>query len=747
MRRLMWFTIGFAAASFAGATLYGSWLLLGAVAALLLAGLFAVLRRKHMWCRVSLLIALGVGIGLGWFALYDHLFVLIPRVADGQTISVSVTASDYSYETDYGSAVNGAVPLNNAEYRVKVYLHTRDEITPGDTVTGTFRFRLTTDGGKEDPTSHRSDGIFLLAYPVGSVRIEKCEKVSLRYYPAIWRQKLLELIREMSDDEAGSFASALLLGDRSGVTYEMNTSFKISGISHIIAVSGLHVSILFGLLYNLLARRRVLSCIVGIPALFFFAAIVGFTPSVTRACIMQSLMLIAMMTEREYDPPTSLAFAVLLMLTVNPLTVLSISFQLSVGCMVGIFLFQEKIRLWMLKPLKRIKGKLLTRLWQGIASSVAVSLSASVITTPFVAYYFGCVSLVGVITNVLIVWVVSFIFYGIILCLAMSLISTWIAGILFRIVSIPIYFVLYTASCLSKLPMAAVYTSNIYVFVWLCDAYVLLAIFLLQKKKQPILLGSCIALILLLSQIFSWLEPLQDDFRVTMLDVGQGQSILLQSDGKTFLVDCGGDDGEEAADITAEALLSRGISRLDGIIVTHYDTDHVGGLKYLMSRIRADRLILPYAEDEKGVAKALTAAATGVVEYVQDDLLYAFGSTKMTLFAPLSYYSDNESSICILFQREDCGILITGDLGELGEKVLLRNYSIPEIQLLVAGHHGSAGSTSMALLEATSPEIVLISVGENNRYGHPSDKVLERLKEVGCEIYRTDIHGTIIFRG
>ena len=748
MRKLVFFTIGFAAASFAGSILYGEWILLCAALALLIVGLLAAFNRKYPKCRYALLIALGLSVGLGWFFLYDNLFVLVPRVADGQTLAVTIEASDYSYKTDYGSAVEGNVTLNNKQYKVKAYLHTKEEVAPGDTVAGTFRFRLTTAGGKEDPTSHRSEGIFLLAYPVGNARIQKCEEVSLRHYPAIWRRLLLNRIYEIFPERAGDFAAALLLGERSGIDYETNTAFKISGISHIIAVSGLHVSILFGVVYTLLARRRVLSCLIGIPVLFLFAAVAGFTPSITRACIMQSLMLAAMLLDREYDPPTSLAFAVLSMLAFNPMTILSVSFQLSVGCMLGIFLFSEKIRLWMLKPLeqKEINSKILTKFLQGITTSASVSVSASLITTPLVAYYFGCVSLVSVVTNVLIIWVISFIFYGVILCLAVSAVSMWLAGVLAWVVSVPVAFVLMTAKFMANLPMAAVYTSNIYTIVWLCGTYILLAIFLIQKNKQPKLLLTCIAFIFLLSQLLAWFEPMQDDFRVTMLDVGQGQSILLQSDGKTFLVDCGGDDDEASADITAEALLSQGISRVDGVIVTHYDADHAGGVEHLLTRITADRLIMPYVEDEDEVSRTLMNRTNGTVQYVKQDMLYEFGSTKMTVFAPFNYYSGNESSICILFQREDCGILITGDRGELGESMLLRNHVLPKVNLLIAGHHGSAGSTSNALLEAVSPQITMISVGEDNRYGHPSDKVLSRLQEIGCEIYRTDIHGTIIFR-
>ena len=283
--------------------------------------------------------------------------------------------------------------------------------------------------------------------------------------------------------------------------------------------------------------------------------------------------------------------------------------------------------------------------------------------------------------------------------------------------------------------------------VWLIGVYVMLAIFLFEKKKKPKLLIASVLLTLFLSQFFAWAEPRQDALRVTVLDVGQGQSVLLQSEGKTFLVDCGGDYAEDAADIAAETLLSQGVSRLDGLIVTHFDKDHVGGVEYLLKRICTDKLILPDVDDEEGIGAALSHITDGEVQYVKEDLLYAFGEAQITVIAPFSRESSNENSICVLFQRENCDILITGDRAELGETILLQKHELPELELLIAGHHGSAYSTGEKLLSATTPETVIISVGEGNRYGHPSEKLLSRLEKYGCKVYRTDQSGTIIFRG
>jgi len=749
LRKLMWFTIGFGAACLLAALLYSPWLVLGFGAMMICAGVLVILMKRWEMCKLPFLLVLGCAMGLLWFALYDQLFVTLPRMADGKSLNVSIEAADYSVANKSGISVEGTVVLSDKEYRVKAYLNGNTEIAPGDLLRSTFRFRVTTEGGMQDPTNHRTEGIFLLAYASGSVEVTKAEEVAAKHYPAIWRRQLLDRIHEVLPGKAGDFGAALLLGDRSGITYEMNTAFKVSGISHVIAVSGLHVSIVFGLIYTLLARRRVLSCLICIPVLFLFAAIAGFTPSITRACIMQSLMLIAMLFDREYDGPTALSFAVLVMLAANPLTVLSVSFQLSVGCMAGIFLFSEPIRRYLHRFAESapIKGKkALERLCKAIASSVSVSLSASIVTTPLVAYYFGCISTVSILTNLLVLWIISFIFYGIILCLLVSIASIWLAQLLGSIIALPVWFVLTIADLLSHLPMAALYTENIYAVVWLIGVYALLAIFLCQRKKMPMLLVACSVFTLLLTFALSWLEPVTDDFRVTMLDVGQGQSILLQSDGKCFLVDCGGDYDEKAADAAAENLLSQGIARLDGIILTHYDDDHAGGVAHLLTRVKSDRLLLPYipADIQRGLF--LAERTDGIVEFISCDREFTFGETRMTIFAPISADSGNESSICILFQRQDCGILITGDRGFVGEAALLASHNLPKVDILVAGHHGSAGSTSEELLNTVDPNYVWISVGEDNRYGHPAEELLQRLEETMCDIYRTDIHGTVIFR-
>lgn len=746
MRRLMWFAIGFAGACGLGAyILPEAWMLPLAVAALVMVLGAAVLGRGRGISRQIAWALAGLAVGLGWFLAFRQYYLLPAVNLDGETKEVTITASDYGWDTSYGTACDGTLVLEDKTYQVRLYIYEEVTIAPGDRIAGTFRFRITTPDGEEGATHHQGKGIFLLAYQRDTVEISQSTDADIRQFPAKLRRSITDMIRSFFPEDTFAFAQALLLGDSTNLDYETNTAFKISGIRHVIAVSGLHVSILYSLLSTITFKRRYLTALIGLPVLGLFAAVAGFTPSVTRACIMVGLMIIAAVVNKEYDGPTELGFAALVMLLINPLAITSVSFQLSAASVAGIFLFNERILTWLKAWLGEGKGKgPKARLTRWFSSSVSMTLSAVSLTTPLCANYFGTVSLIGILTNLLTLWAISFIFYGIMaVCLA-GVFSGTLAGLLAQAVSWLIRYVLTVAKLCAKAPLAAVYTQSVYVVFWLVFAYILLAAFLLMRQKKPGefiffgILTLCVAL------FFSWTEPLSDECRVTVLDVGQGQSILLQSGGRNFLVDCGGDDPEAAADLAADTLLSQGVSRLDGIILTHYDDDHAGGVPYLLARIDADCLFLPDTEDN-GVGDAIAGATDGQVLWVWDDLTLSFEGGNLTIFGPIYSGSSNENSLCILFETENCAILITGDRSSFGERMLLKENDLPQVDLLIAGHHGSKTSTSEELLAAVQPVTVVISVGENS-YGHPADAVLERLEEYGCTVYRTDINGTITYR-
>ena len=743
MRKLMWFTIGFAAACGLGTYLgLGNWAWFG-VLSLVLA---VLLWKRSKNERKAALTCLGLSIGLAWFWCFDTMYTAPLREMDGKTVDLEFVTTGYSWETDYGSAVDCYLDLEGKRYKVRLYLDDTAQTGPWTTIETPAKIRLTTDGGANEPTFHRSQGILALCYQRDEAEVSAKEETTegvLVTLIADLRRWIIGIIDESFPGNTAVFARALLLGDRTGIDYELSTVFKVSGISHIVAVSGLHMSILFVLLYILTFKRRHLLAVFGIPAVVLFMAVTGFTPSVTRAGIMQILMILSLCVRREYDPPTALSFAALVMLFANPLVSASVGFQLSVSSVAGIFLFAGTIRKWLLDRIPEKDGRVWKRVRSGFCSSVSVTLSAQVITTPLVAVYYGTISLVSVVTNLAVLWVITATFYGILLSCLLGAFSLAAAKAVGWVVAWPVRYVLAVAKLLSALPLAAVYTKSVYILCWLGFCYWLILAMIFGKNKRPLASACAAALGLALALGLSWLEPRLDDHRVTVLDVGQGQSVILQHGGKTFLVDCGGDDADDAADAAAETLLSMGVSTLDGLILTHYDFDHAGGVGYLLSRVHTRAVYLPIEEEGEQI---LAAAEGACCVWVEEDVKIRSDGMEITLFAPEGTDSGNENSVAVLFQTEKCDTLLTGDMSQFRERLLLRRIQLPELELLIVGHHGSKYSTSEELLAAASPDTAFISVGENNPYGHPAQEVLERLKAAGCGIYRTDLSGDLIYR-
>lgn len=366
----------------------------------------------------------------------------------------------------------------------------------------------------------------------------------------------------------------------------------------------------------------------------------------------------------------------------------------------------------------------------GLVVTIAMSIGANVFVAPLSAYYFDSVSLIGVVSNLLNLWVISFIFYGIMAACALALIWFPLGSILAAVVSLPIRYVLAVSNLMAQFPLAAVFADSIFIVMWLIFAYILLIVNLLSKQKKPLISFCCAIIGLSIAVIASWAQPLQDECRVSVLDVGQGQCILLQSEGKTYMVDCGGDSDTVAADVAANALLSQGVYRLDGIILTHFDADHAGGVANLLEGIPADIIVMPEYEEEEGIDPFWERF--DLQPLIIDSIIdITFGETKIQIIPSKNDLSDNEGGLCVLFQTKNCDILITGDRSASGERELMREISLPDLEVLIVGHHGSRFSTSNALLELTTPEIAIISVGADNAYGHPAEETLDRLRENG----------------
>ena len=231
-----------------------------------------------------------------------------------------------------------------------------------------------------------------------------------------------------------------------------------------------------------------------------------------------------------------------------------------------------------------------------------------------------------------------------------------------------------------------------------------------------------------------------------MLDVGQGQSVLLSSQSSFALVDCGsGNSWYDAGQTAVHQLRSLGCWRLDYLILTHFDSDHINGAVSVLQHVSVGTLLVPEPTDITDAYLAVTEAAKErgtKIRTLETMANISLGAAICTVYPPTGGVEDNERGLAILISVGEEDLLITGDMNAAAERRLLTAYELPDLEYLVAGHHGSKFSTTDDLLDALDPETALISVGSNS-YGHPAEETLRRLAEHGCTVYRTDLHGDI----
>lgn len=718
MRKLAIFAAAFALS--AVGVVYFGW----GVRALWIAGACLVLSVlcRRLGLRRLCIAGMGVAVGLMWCHGYQWLFLKDAAALDQTEQTVRIRITDMPYERGYGAAAHGRLD----GYGAVIYAdETLLSAKPGDTVVCTASVRM-----QRENRYFRADGVVLTLFAEKDLQIEPGTP---DFHERV-RQWLQQSIDAHYDGEVGGLIKALLTGDRSGLSFHTQNSLSVAGLSHAVAVSGMHVSILLMMISMLCGHSPKLTALLGIPMIGLFVLVTGASASACRAAVMNILLLCSALIHREQDPPTALGAAALVLLLQNPWCIADVSFQLSFAAVAGLMTLSGPIRQRILEH-KKNPGKLL----KFVASGISASLGATLATMPLTIFYFGIVSLVALFTNLLTLWAVTAVF-------ALSLSScilgaagvpvVWVASLLSR-------YILAVCDLAASFPFAAAYMSNIPLMCWAVVSYFLVGAMLTYRRLPYQWILSAMTVGFLLCIIPARIGFTASPWRLTALDVGQGQCLVLQISDYTAVIDCGGSDPEEAGEQAARFLHSAGVSHADALILTHYDEDHAGGTEQFLSRVQTDMVYLPPVRKDASMAEAIESASENVT-YVDKLHTINLPGVNISVLPPVSKENDNNAGITILATAEEYDMLITGDLDAGAESLLIANWNLPQVELLVAGHHGAKTSTSRALLLTVCPQTVLISAGADNSYGHPHEEVLQRLQEFGAQIYRTDQDGTII---
>ena len=653
-------------------------------------------------------------------------------------------------------------PINN----VRVFLKKEEELKPGMQifVKGILKEveGPTNPGGFDSSQYYACRHIYY--FMKKAVLLKKTSTYS-SYHQAMLMVK--EKCRQILENTAGKDApvfEAIVLGEKTGLDSEIRMRYQLAGIVHILAISGLHISILGMGLYKLIKRVGFgiwPAGIFSLAVMLQYGMMTGGSVSTLRAVTMFLIAMGARITGRIYDMPSAVSVTAMMILAESPAYLLDSGFLLSFGCVLGICVASERI--CALAGAKRKGTKV-------FCESVALWL----VTLPVMLKFFGEASLAGLVLNLAVLPSVGVVLAGGVAAMILGFVSIPTG----RVMIFPARVLLFLYERLCELAGRSRWCTWIggEPEIWQITIYyaILVAVLLIGQyikesdqtkisRKQHILRISGIVL-LILSILTLGKQSFRYSFKnqtlqITCLDVGQGDGILIRTpDNKHYLIDGGSSSQSELGRYCLlPALKSMGISCLDGIFISHTDKDHLSGVQELLeymekglTTIRAAYLVLPgWTGPPEAWTDLASAAQKAGIKTVTGNAgnIIRSGAAAFEILWPESTARGkdvNEEAMVMELTYGDFRMLFTGDIGADTEKKLLSAGCLNDIDCLKVGHHGSGYSSSEEFLKKVKPELSIISCSSTNTYGHPSPETVKRLKDCGSQIEYTMKNGAII---
>jgi competence protein ComEC len=575
------------------------------------------------------------------------------------------------------------------------------------------------------------------------------------------RDALGEALKRALPEPESSLARGILLGQRAAIPDHVTDEMNRAGISHLVAISGQNVAIVAGVLVASLAwciGRRPATAL-AIVLIWIYAVFVGGSPSVLRAACMATVMLGAVLAGRPGSAVGSVVLAAAVLVFWRPLIVDDVAFQLSFAATVGIVVAAKR--------LEEVVRPMLTRLPAGLAGflaeNFAITTAASLAVLPVIAASFGRISLVSLPANLLAAPAFVLALAGAAVAAAAETLDAGLGRLAGEFAYLPLAYLIWLGDFASGLPLASLEVrgvgplETVALFV-----PVVLLLGVLRRlpaseeaphvvgRVRPALAASALVLLLAVVVWYGALQPGPDRLRVTVLDVGQGDAILIETPaGQRILVD-GGPSGARIAQALGRTLPASE-RRIDLVVLTHAQDDHMSGLVEVLQRYDVGAALAGPLEGHTDAYRAwrdeLARSGVPLNEPHAGQRIDLGGGARIEVLSPalqplLGTEDDlNNNSVVLRLVYGHASFLLTGDLAAEGEAALLDTSFDLSATVLKVGHHGSDGATTAPFLEAVNPSLAVISVGEENSFGHPSPTT--RLRLAGVPLLRTDENGNV----
>lgn len=583
------------------------------------------------------------------------------------------------------------------------------------------------------------------------------------------KNKIIKNINNKFPEETRGVVLGILLGDKSSIEEDVRQNFADSSLSHILAVSGTHISyvvICISVLFKKLKLNKNIRKVLTSLVLFMYLYLVDFSVSATRAVIMSTIVIMQMLFYRKQDTITTIAFSSIIILINNPYSILNIGFLLSYGGTIGIILFVNRISI-------ESKEDFFQRFKSYLKDICIVTISAQTIIMPIIIYYFNTISFTFIISNIIASLIIGPIIMIGLVIIAISFFKIPIISLIIRFYNILIVILVRTADIISKIPMSKIYlkTPTTLEIIFYYSVVFLIALLIYIKKSNRKFIKKTIQIdiynlknffinnrnkVLIFISIVSLISitsiKIPKELKINFIDVGQGDSCLITTpQNKKVIVDSGGSESYDVGkNVLLPYLLDKRITKIDYIMISHFDTDHCKGFEYVLENIKVKNVIISKqsesSENFKQIMKIIRKKRINLIIVQKETKIKIDNFTTVDILSPQSESiadNMNDNSIVAKFEAYNFSILFTGDASEKIEKELIKEKINLKSDILKVSHHGSKTGTSEEFLKSVKPKIALIGVGENNKFGHPTKDVIKRLTENKIKIYRTDTDGEI----
>lgn len=725
----------------------------------------------------------------------------------------SIVSSEFAYKGKIGIVIYtsaGKEQKNNPGNTDHIYL----DYINGDYIcmSGTVSVPdSATNPGNFDQYIYLRNKGYYLCISNGTIESGNHRPYSIEGFLYGIKNRCTKIIDNSFDSESAGIVKAMLVADKSTLDKNIKKLYSENGIAHIMAISGVHVAIIGMTLYGFLRKLRIGRLISGtfsIAIIILYGIMTGMSSSTERAVIMLILSIAAEYFGRKTDAPTSMGFAMIIMVLGNPYVILDAGFQLSFAAITGVTVVAPQLRklLRMFKRFikeadekKKQKHKKIMSLRKMIIKlidALVVGIASFITTTPVIIYYYYQFPPYSILINLIVIPLVSLIVGGSILVVLTGLFFTGAAVVMTYPVRLILFGYKYLCIFASGLPGASVLVGHIsigMVFVYYLSVVLIFAILRMirigKTEREGPILYLMLATVLFLTVVYE-VYSYDKSLKIVYMDVGQGDGVLLRTSGHGgILIDGGSSSNKRVGEyVMVPVLKYYGVSEVKYAFVSHGDADHVSGLEYLLneeqSGVHVVNLVLPEYGDQDALQELKSEATANNVNIIYmkpgDNITYnhqhaetinieclypdeeagqgVLDTNNLSMILKTTITWDvREADIENLNKSSDSdaslSLLFVGDAGIAAEKRLIELYeknSLGEISdsiacdILKVGHHGSRNSSGSDFLKRVSAMYGIISCGKDNRYGHPHAETLERLKMADTKYMTTKEHGAII---